>query len=247
VAGISLSEAYNLCGSDRRLGGDPRERVAELLFRRSAPPPLPQLQLPSEFRPLSPSPLAQPFVDYLRGRGFQHSRIHRFTNDYGLYYARSGLWRYRLILAVYRRNQLRSWTGRSIVKGHGLRYLALGKEHSGAPLTDFLPWFDELRAAGGKRLVLCEGPFDALKLRELGQPATCFFTAAPSPAQIDLLRELLPRWRQRILLLDQGTTAAALAVQRNLAGLGVRIAKLPQNVKDPGELSSVDFLTATPA
>lgn len=243
VAGISPSEAHSLCGSEHQhLGGDPRQRVAELLFPQ--PRPLPQLQLADEFRALTHNPLARPFVDYLCRRGFQRQRVFSFTADYGLYYAHSGMWRYRIIFTVHQQGKLRSWTGRSIVNGAEPRYLALGKERSGSPLTDFLPWFDELRA-GGKRLVLCEGPFDALKLRELGQPATCFFTAAPSPAQIALLVDLLPRWRERILLLDRGTTAVALSVQRNLAGLGVQVRQLPAGIKDPGELASADFLTVT--
>jgi len=97
-------------------------------------------------------------------------------------------------------------------------------------------------------IYLCEGPFDALKVHALGQVhgicATCFFTAAPTNRQIDLLHEILPKFRYRYLLLDRGTLPSALRIVSILQGLEVKAIQLPEHLKDPGEIVSTQNLLA---
>ena len=94
-------------------------------------------------------------------------------------------------------------------------------------------------------LVLCEGPFDALKVdvlgRDYGIAATCFFTSAPTDAQIALLHDLCPQFRRKVLLLDRGTLALAMRVNSRLAGLGVITREVSGDLKDPGVHNAATF------
>jgi hypothetical protein len=235
LANISLQEAQALTGSRVISSNNVIDQVAAALAPIPTSAELPPLPLPSEFKPFSSSRSAEPFVDYLQRRGFAAARIAAFSSRHDVYYCRHGRWRYRIIFAITQHGQLRSWTGRSIVASDQVRYLAASAADGAVATTDTLPWLDQLQ--GGARLLLCEGPFDALKLREFGEHASCCFSAAPSPRQISLLAEALPRYRRRVLLLDRGTAATALTAQRAMAGLGVEIAIL-RHRKDPACIES---------
>jgi hypothetical protein len=110
-----------------------------------------------------------------------------------------------------------------------------------APINNYLLWWDDLMKADVETIILCEGPFDALKVTTLGWnmgvAATCFFTQSPGPLQVDLLHELLPRFRRKYLLLDQGTIPALIKIAAELQTLGVERLLLPRGVKDPGVLT----------
>jgi hypothetical protein len=240
LTGMALDRARLLCGErwrDDRI--DPLTQVQRLLAPPQAEIATAELRLPREFQPLALTAAAKPFVAYLQRRGFARARIAHFTRDYGLYYARDGRWRYRLVFAIVQERRLCTWTGRSIAADAPLRYLAAGADDGALPTTHTLPWFDQL--TGKNRLLLCEGPFDALKLWELGEHATCCFTSAPSPRQIDLLRAVLPRYRRCVLLLDRGTVATALAARRAMIGLAVDVVTLRQR-KDPAQIESREEL-----
>jgi len=204
-----------------------RERVAAL-----APP---------QWRPLDDQPSARWFVAYLQRRGFSPVIIWSLTARYGLRYCTAGQFAGRLIFPVEEDGQLRGWTGRSIYARERVRYLSHG------PLHRYLLWQDQLGASEADTLVLCEGPFDALKIAVLGQgriAATCCFTAAPSAGQISRLASLAGRFRHRVLLLDRDAAPAILRSLQQLDLLGFRAAWLPHNIKDPGELNSPAQLVA---
>jgi len=233
--GISLEAARAITGSGAGFAPDADEFSKAIAALRAEPAkpfsPPPQLRMPAEFKRIDNGPVAEPFVHYLRGRGFTDPQIMRMTDCYGLRCCLDGYWRYRLIFPIVLDGRLVAWTGRTIAVRERKRYLAEGQ----AP--HYLLWFDQLKK-GGQSIVLAEGPFDALKLRFLGQPATCFFTAAPSEQQIDLLGELLPRYRERFLLLDRNTTHTSLRVREHLACYGVAARFLPEPYKDPAELAN---------
>jgi len=200
-------------------------------------------KLPIDFRPLHNTPSAAPFIGYLRNRGFRW--IDKLTERYGIFYARHGRWRFRIVFTIKCDGHLRAWTGRSIQRDAKIRYLTSRPEDDGTePIHNYLLFADHLR--GGSCLVLCEGPFDALAVNELGRgydiAATCFFTARPSAMQIEQLFDILPRYRQTFLLLDRGTVHTALDVQGQLAMFGVRVAYLPPHRKDPAEIASAQEL-----
>jgi hypothetical protein len=225
------------------------ERVKQSLDPPDQPIPIP-LELPDTFRPFRQLPSAIPYINYLRKRGFDSPE--RLTHDYDLRYCVDGSFKGRIVFPVYFHGKLVSWTGRTISSRSSIRYKSLTTDSEQAyktgvpvaigPISDYLLWFDNLKMTDCHTIILCEGPFDSLRVNVLGRChdvcSTCFFTSAPSEQQINLLHELLPRFRRRILLLDQNTLHNAMRVAAQLRDLDVRIGKLPHDVKDPGELSS---------
>lgn len=245
----SIEQAEQIAG--RQFKYLPEDMLSEVrqLLEPTASAERKGLELPKEFKRFADVPSAQPFIRYLEDRGFARRDILRFS-DYGIYYARRGPYRYRVIFTIVENKKLCCWTGRAIFPTE-LRYRALsvdpekaardGHEPALAATADLLLWYDELRVSKADTLLLCEGPMDALKMRLLGKQlgivATCFFTSGFGPRQAGLLYRLLPRFRRRLMLLDQGTMAVALGLQAQLAGLGVEVLQLPPKVKDPGEIN----------
>lgn len=213
-----------------------------------------ELEWPEEFKTIADRPSARLVYQYLMGasRRFSCDQIDTFTERFGLHYASQGLYRGRIVFPVHQDNRLVSWTGRTVYPGEALRYRTLSTDPESqdcmrgygpalGPISDYLLWYDDLLDTDADTIVLVEGPFDALNVRVRGWgegiDATAFFTSSPSTQQINLLHELLPRYRRRLLLLDQNTLATALHVVGSLTGLGVEIAHLPRGVKDPGLLT----------
>jgi hypothetical protein len=173
---------------------------------------------------------------------------------HGLCYATTGRFKGRIIFPIEKDGVLQTYTGRTVYADEDLRYKTLSQdpekeEHpASGPVSDFLLWHDDI-AEGGKVLVLCEGPFDALKVRTLGRGhgiyASCCFTAQPSMLQIEALYDIAPGFERRVLLLDRGTLATTLRTESGLAGLGFRSVFLPERYKDPGELESPQALLRT--
>ena len=200
-------------------------------------------KMPEEFKPISRAKHAcAPYNRYLIGRGLP--AIERMQGRYDLRYAIRGPFQGRIIFPIRFRGKLVTWTGRAISPLASLRYLTLDTHEAAGPITDYLLWYDQLMIVKAHTIVLCEGPFDAIKLNELGLEyglaATCFFTSSPSPRQISLLHELLARFKRKILLLDQSMLSMSLRVALELSALGVERGQLPTGFKDPGELSEAE-------
>lgn len=252
LIGCSYDEAFRIVGAPRPLPNDPAMVVKSQLVK---PIQIPhhKLSLPSEFKPFADLPSARLFINYLIKRGFTMKQIMRFTDRYNLRYCTRGSYKGRIIFPIEYRNELVGWTGRTVYPSETLRYKTLspnlGKQNSdGYPSaiganTNYLLWYDQLLISAANTICICEGPFDALRLRVLGRSqgieATCLFTSTPSEQQIELLHDLLPRFKHRVILLDQGTLPIALRLANELAGLGVQIGRLPTSRKDPGELRDV--------
>lgn len=257
----SYEEAAALTGGQVMIPERFFDRISAMLLPSKTSAERRNLRLPPEFKPIDPSyGYHRAFVNYLHGRGYTRDEISRLHDDYGIVCATSGPFAWRIIFPVYFEQRLITWTGRH-VGDSTLRYKTLSvdpeksaQEHmipAIGPVTDYFLWYDDLVAANDT-IVLCEGPMDALKLRVLARregvdlTATCFFTAAPSVAQLALLRLVLPRYRRRILLLDRGTLATAIRLQTLLTTLKIQIGRLPPQKKDPGELDNLDFLENLP-
>lgn len=226
--------------------------LAEFEAARAAPeddvaPPLKELV---EFKKFAGLPSGRPYAQYMRSRGFTEEFLRRASVKAGLRYCTRGPFAGRVVFLVHQEGRLVNWTGRAISPRAGLRYRALSPdpevaERGGLPraalsIERCLLWYDEL-LAGGPLLEVVEGPMDALKLRMLGRRATCLFTNAPSAGQVDLLRELAPRFKRRVVLLDRGAEAEAVLAARALAALNFDAEWLPEGVADPGELPAENF------
>lgn len=206
------------------------------------------LRLPKEFKPIGDKPSARYFRRYLRGRGFTNKRIDLMTRRYGIYYCTRGRFKGRIVFTVVRDKKLQTWTARSIYAAAEQRYMTLSVNDEDTParssINDNILWYDWLKR-GGETLVLCEGPFDALKVSVLGRKygfkATCCFTAAPSEQQIELLYDVAPGFNRRLLLLDRGTLATSIRVSTALAAMKIQTILLPRHIKDPGDLSPLSF------
>ena len=223
----SYAEAARITGSETPDTTNFLDRVKSLLTEQKLE--LPKLQVPSEFRIFSDKPSCRPFLNYLKQRG--HTLDDALA--YNLKYAVNGQFSGRIIFSMYLNKQLIGWTGRAIGSREP-RYLTNGAHNHS------LMWFDKLKCNPAKVLLICEGPFDALKVNVLGAPsikATCFGTTMPSSNQVNLLYELAPLFDHAFLMLDDGTTSIAMEVLSQLRSIGIRFAKLPEGVKDPGELT----------
>src|SRR5690606_26285475 len=114
------------------------------------------------------------------------------------------------------RGVLQTWTGRSIKRDAMPRYKTLtlrfdpeypDKPLALAPVNDLLLGLPMLaRAPSPKALILCEGPFDAVRISAFGHHqgiyATSLFGLNVSVSQVGLLRELSGRIPTLWLLLD---------------------------------------------
>ncbi len=211
-----------------------------------------KLSMPQEFREFGDVPMARPYTAYMAGRGYHGIAL---AHIYGLRWCAEGPFGGRVIFPVWA-DGLVSWTGRAISQQSSIRYKTLTTDPERAryehtplavgPITNYLLWWDMLMQSYDDTIYLCEGPFDALKINFLGRRhgvcATCFFTNSPSNAQIDLLHELLPRYSKRYILLDQDAWPIALRLEQSLSTLGVKALRLPDGIKDPGELSALESL-----
>lgn len=256
----SWQEACRITGQPAGISGDDVLSKVNSLFKKpeGAARKLP-LIMPPEFQSFRHElPSSQLFYDYLvTKRGFARTTVRALTETYGIHYCMRGPFHGRIIFPILHDAEMVNWTGRSIYPVEELRYLSLSTDPENAkekglppavkPITEYLWRYDQLKTTDATCLVLTEGPFDALKVSVLGAPrwieSTCFFTMTASPTQIELLHEVLPRFKHRILLLDQNTTASGLRLSFQLQPLGVVLRHLPSRFKDPGELQSYDDLS----
>jgi len=249
LIGCTAQEAARIAGAPLLPGSQGlHDQVASIFAGDAAAPAAdsPLRELP-EFKKFTGLPSGRPHLQYMRSRGFTEKFLRRASEEAGLRYCTRGAFGGRVIFLVHQEGRLVGWTGRAISPRARLRYRALSADPEAA-VRDGLPpaalsiercllWYDEL-LRGGPRLELVEGPMDALKLRMLGRQATCLFTKSPSRWQVDLLRELAPRFERCDVLLDRGAEAETLSTARTLAALGFRAAWLPAGVADPGELTA---------
>ncbi len=244
LLGCSLEQAQVLVTGRTFTPTDFLSRVRAQLSGEIPKATVTSLTLPAEIVSIKDLPSARPYTNYLRSRGFTLAAV----RPWDLHYATRGDFHGRIIFPVRTGGELMTWTGRTISRREPMRYLTLGRRYARGPISDYLLWFDQLQICNADTIVLTEGPFDALKINTLGARygicSTCFFTASASNRQIDLLHKLLPRFQYRYLLLDQGTLPTAMRLQAQLASLGVRVAQLPPECKDPCDLTENNFTKA---
>jgi len=245
----TADEARRLAGEDTTVAPDSDALVATLALLRQynhEPTQRDPLEFPPEFRSLdAPSPLAQHFWSYLRRRGYRDGEIHWLTETYELKYAVRGEFAWRVIVPI--RDQegaLLTWTGRTTGDSVEPRYRTLSSR-SGPPLAPtsrtILGLPQLLSVPEPRALVICEGPFDALRLvtsgHSLGVWATCLFGLSLSEdqqADLNLVGERFPRV---YLALDTAAHMHQLGMSRQLYPLRAEMLELPAGVDDPGDLT----------
>lgn len=257
----SASAAADIVGSDKSvMPVDSMAQVCSRLTFASTPfaaERTRQLKLLPEFKKFRDVTSFRPYLKYLLRRGFSDHDIFRMSDRYHLRYCTTGAFGGRIIFLVHDEvSNLVSWTGRSVSKDAFIRYKSLPYKDEVAksqgvplalgPISDYLLWHDDLLSSHAETILLVEGPFDALKVRVLGEAhgvmATCFFTQLPSTRQVDLFHGVLPRFKRKLLVLDRGTTSITMRLVSQLRALNVQPLYLPESVKDPGDLNEAEFL-----
>jgi len=212
-----------------------------------------RLELPSEFKSLdTDSRFADPFWDYLRQRGYTVKQINWMARAYDLRYALRGPYRYRVIIPVYDPwGRLVSWTGRTILRDEELRYKTLPVESRfedetvalAAPGSTLLGMQVLTAVEKPRVLVICEGPFDALRVSALGHDlgvyGTCLFGLNVSDDQAAALMRL-EHFPRVVMCLDADAQMRALRLADRFLPVRVRLVTLPDGVKDPGDLQADD-------
>lgn len=253
LLGTTIENARAIVGTGVAI---PSDFMGAVMSKMQPPDDKParKLKLPPEFKPLDDRYSSRKFVNYLTGpsRRFALREIWRMTKDYDIMVATQGPQKDRVIFPIYFEGKLVSWTGRTIHTDVDLRYKTLSTdpdvtEHPAAgPINDYLLWYDDLQEIDADTLCFVEGPFDALKVNVIGRRhgicATCFFTASPSARQIDLMHDLVSRFRRKALLLDQGTIATMMRTQALMPNLRIPFKSLPSGIKDPGLLTELSLL-----
>lgn len=256
LIGCSRERAQEIAGEQgpaTPIDSDFGTAIANLLgMDERVPPPPTELTLPREARPLqTKSLLAAAFVNYLRRRGFDEADMDWLAEHYQLHVARRGDWAYRIIIPIYdSMRRLVTWTGRSVRADEPIRYKTLSTKPGQTPRAlaapgQLLLGLPLLFGCSNPRvLLLCEGPFDALRLTVSGAKhgvyATCLFGLRLSPEQEALLSQLSNRFRRLRVLLDRDAQFVSFPLVERLSYLGCRSLQLPEGYKDPGELSTED-------
>jgi hypothetical protein len=253
LLGCSTAEAMRITGSSHvPVSTDLLERVRGLLEpeeageEESEPP-----DLPATFRRLIDGlPASRPYREYLATRGYTDEDL-PWLDWLGLRYATRGAWKGRILFPVWVYGTLMSWTGRTIWPSEELRYRTLsidpvkakygGDRPALGPINHNLLWHDRLLDSDANTLVAVEGPFDALRVMQVagddGVDATCLFSALPTEAQVNLLYDVLPRFKRSYLLLDNDMMHTSLRVGWDqLSAIGLEPRFLPRGLKDPGDV-----------
>lgn len=255
LAGISLERANAMVGNAIFIPDDFGDRMKALVNPEAAVARK-GLAMPPEFKAFAGLPSSRPYVNYLLRRGFSAKQIEHLTPRWDVRYCARGPYQGRIIFPIWYRGKLVAWTGRTISGNQDLRYKALTRDRERAEkegydpalgaISHYLLWYDQLRETNADTIVLCEGPFDALKVAVLGRRhgvvATCFFTSQPTEEQMHVLQALLPRFKRRVVMLDQsGTFATGIKITNALSSLGVSTYTLPPTLKDPGEFDVLTY------
>jgi hypothetical protein len=252
LLGCSWEQATNLAGNAKTLPNDFLSKMKASLVKKEEVKMERVLSLPEEFKEFNKKPSCRMYAEYLRQRRFNDKNIFEDTKDYGIYYASKGLYKGRVIFTIVYDGQLVGWTGRTISANQMMRYDTLthdaekaydrGEVPAPNPISHYLLFYDRIIDSNADTIILCEGPFDAWRVNLLGESlgvvSTCFFTSTLSEQQLNLLHEVLPKFKNRFLLLDENTFSKATRIKSDLITLGVQVKRLLDGIKDPGELIS---------
>ncbi len=181
------------------------------------------LKMPKEFRHRwVEGMVSHRFIAYMLERGFGGPALARVVRDYELSYAVSGTFAERIVLPYLVRENVVTWTARSIQPDQKLRYRDLEQAESIMHKDQILFNYDGA-AMGGKTLLVVEGPFDVLKGdwagREFGVRCVGLSTNNMSDGQMLQLAELSDAFERVCISLDTPSRFAIMDSHRLLSKL----------------------------
>lgn len=267
LLGCSYSEARAFVSVEPTVGLQDHEITTQLWKHLGVEDERPRGALSLEDEGLKPlasahGVLVEPVLNYLRGRGYVGSSLRWLIESYELHYALEGRYAHRVVFPIRDRyGKLLTWVGRSIRKRESLRYLAQPvspregfKQVALTPTKKTLLGLPLLwRVLDPRVLVICEGPFDAVRISSVGQSlgvyATCLFGLTLSVEQLTLLAALRQRFPVMVVLLDASTGFQPFRLAN--AGLDCVTRSLQDAVRrddgsspgDPGEMEPIEVLS----
>lgn len=229
----SWQAAKEICGTEVPVDAAP---MAELLQRAQA-----LFSEYAELRPLEPVDLPEEFVEcrragkrWLEHRGFDAKVV---MKEFGVKYCYIGRWRSRVIFPVFFDGDLVGWTARAVGKAQ-LKYIS----HPEGDTVKRVVYNYDAALAGGKMLMVVEGPVDCMKADLLGRfngwRAVATFGVAYKPSQVSCIVKLAERFDRVAVLYDKGAGAQARRLAEDLSVVRAGVLKLPGKVADPGELDA---------
>ncbi len=239
VAVISYEQAVAEIG---KVGVSPGETIAELserfsgLLRKKHSRVYEDLEWAKEmFLPTQQHGAG--FLKYLSRRGIEGGSL--VFADYNMRVAISGRFAYRILFPAYTKSMRQiGWTGRTVSHDCKARYLS---HPDGRALGSAVFCHRVITSISGGVLVLCEGPFDALALDQVGRRygvrAVAVFGVSMGLAQLGVLMELADSFDRLFILFDRGAMGSAERLRASLSAFSPKILRLPSFVDDPGELS----------
>lgn len=173
-------------------------------------------------------PLEKQHKKYLIDRNFDPYFLERKYKLLGTSF--SGEWSNRIIIPIIYRGEVVSFQGRTIVNSKA-RYKTLEKELSILSGKEVLYNLDN---AEGERVVICEGPFDVMRM---GNGVIGTLGTEMTPIQIEMIYS---RYKSAVFLFDPEYNAQKRAEKQgnmlSSLGIDVDIADLELTV-DPGDLT----------
>jgi hypothetical protein len=202
-----------------------------------------KLQFPEEFLEISDKRArTAKFHSYLVGRGFHPAHISDLCKEYALRAGVSGEYQDRLIVPYMVGRNIVSWTGRAISTSK-IRYKDLSVDNSVIPPKKALFNFN-CTQRGGDVLLVCEGPFDALKLDFYGKKfkvrSVALSTNSITDEQTYLLEEVCIKFKKVLMVMDSANSVGvvdSMRLKERLAQIhNIGFTSVPAGYKDGGEM-----------
>lgn len=191
---------------------------------RAIRPRLPgKLQLPLGTHRMQPQ-----HREYLRKRRFDPEELERRYNLLGT--GPAGHLPHRIVVPVFHRGRMASWTARDITGKAELRYISASHDKEEIAHKNILYNLDNCR---GRAVIAVEGITDVWRL---GDGCCATFGTKVRPAQVRLLAEYA-----RVFLLFDGEAQAqaqARKLCRMLSGVGVEAENILLDGGDPGDMDA---------
>ena len=213
--------------------------------------------LPEEFQKFEHLPenkKQNPYFWYLIERGFEittTSNFNTFMNNFQLGYCRTGEQACRIIVPYFSsNNEMCSYTGRSIDPSEKIKYKTSHKDNSKIITSDTLYGIHLANNSRKNVIIICEGPFDVLKMENLCENA--MGTTNPflflgtstnkiSESQLELICQLseMKQTDSVYLFYDSDVSnSIKLGMKNKFESIGIEMKNIDiDEINDPGEMT----------
>ncbi len=191
------------------------------------------MQLPPDFKLLTPERPTHVAWNYFKTRGFRNADLFHIAGTYELMVGFDGMWQNRIIFPIMVNQKLKGWQGRSISRTSRLRFLTEPED-----AKNHLFNYDMVNT-NGDILVIVEGLFGCLKVDYYGWPhnirACAVMGLQVKSTQIAEIYRLAPKFKKLLLLFDPGA-------EGQVANLASKLSIFNPVIGNLGNLSGPDDL-----